>query len=424
MTAFAATGTVSGSGVVLDGGGFSPDIIQTVTGTVVLTAEEYAEGLWLGAMTFAGTGSSTGWAIDSYNWSGAASSPDEDPGFMIQTGSALEFSAIAYPNGIHDNSTTFLWIVVNTHLNVGGSIVFDNAEIRYGDDTLIGGSISSFLPLFDGTSGNDTLTGGADDEIFQGGAGNDVINAGGGNDTVFAGAGADTVSGGAGKDSIDGGAGNDSIDGGLGNDILYAQDGNDKVAGGDGNDELVGGSGKGDDRYTGGLGIDTLRYSSAAHSVTANLATGRGSGLDIGNDTIASVENLIGGKGADKLLGDAQDNVLTGGDGNDTLKGGAGHDRLVGGNGADKIFYAEAPLASNSDTIVGFGSTDIIQLDDVVFVPLRNSGTLSVTEFNTYFDYVGGKLYYDADGAGSGLHKLMAEFVGAPTLTASDFVVI
>ena len=55
-----------------------------------------------------------------------------------------------------------------------------------------------------GTSGADTLTGGA------------------GNDVLIGGAGADTLSGGDGRDLLIGGSGADQLDGGTGEDILIA----------------------------------------------------------------------------------------------------------------------------------------------------------------------------------------------------------
>jgi Ca2+-binding RTX toxin-like protein len=418
MASFEAVGTIDGSAEI------SASVIQSIHGAVTLEVTHDASIWYNAVVTFSGTASESGWFIADYNWSGAASNGD-DPGEVDQNGSALTFTGIGYRDG-DTTGTNGVSFVVHAHIVSGNTVVIDDAAIRFAiDEFAIGSDFSAFARLFRGGPGNDTLTGTDAAEVFRGNAGNDLINAGGGNDTVFGGAGADTLSGAAGKDSIDGGAGNDSIDGGAGADILYAQDGNDKVSGGDGDDLLIGGSGKGDDRYTGGAGIDTLRYSSATHAVTASLAGGRGSGLDIGNDTIASVENLIGGAGADKLTGNGGANVLTGNAGNDILKGGAGHDKLTGGTGADAYVYSEAPLAANSDSIVGFQSgSDKIQLDDVVFSSLRTLGTLSSADFDTYLDYTSGKLYYDADGAGPGGGLLIATLSGAPTLAAGDIVVI
>lgn len=67
--------------------------------------------------------------------------------------------------------------------------------------------------------------------------------------------------------------------------------------------------------------------------------------LYLGKDNLAiaygvTIENAIGGKGNDQLLGNAADNVLQAGAGNDVLTGGAGSDILDGGSGYDKALYS------------------------------------------------------------------------------------
>ena len=51
----------------------------------------------------------------------------------------------------------------------------------------------------------------------------------------------------------------------------------------------------------------------------------------------ASIENAVGGRGSDSLIGNAVKNALTGGQGSDTLDGGAGNDTLDGGRGSDSM---------------------------------------------------------------------------------------
>ncbi|MBC8507306.1 MAG: hypothetical protein H8D34_20775, partial [Chloroflexi bacterium] len=115
--------------------------------------------------------------------------------------------------------------------------------------------------------------------------------------------------------------------GGLGNDILR---------GNDGNDTLVGNGG--DDILDGGNGIDTADYSSSANGVVVDLAAGTASdqalGTSIGNDTLISIENVIGSNFADDLSGSNGDNVLTGGAGDDTLAGLGGNDTYKFGDNA------------------------------------------------------------------------------------------
>ena len=60
-----------------------------------------------------------------------------------------------------------------------------------------------------GTSFDDTIYGGGNDNILTAGAGNDTVFGFNGNDTLDGGAGNDTLIGGAGNDTLTGGAGND-----------------------------------------------------------------------------------------------------------------------------------------------------------------------------------------------------------------------
>ena len=150
-----------------------------------------------------------------------------------------------------------------------------------------------------GTSGDDTFTGGNGDDYYFGGAGND---------------------------SCTGGLGNDRFYGGEGDDYLFGGDGDDWIDGGIGFDWLVAGSGGGNDHYDGGDDTDLISFTSTSLGVIVDLAAGTASGQEIGNDVIINVENVIGGRGADSLIGNALANALTGGRGKDRLEGGAGAD--------------------------------------------------------------------------------------------------
>ena len=80
-------------------------------------------------------------------------------------------------------------------------------NLQTGSATAIGGGAAgkvANISIVIGTSGADTLTGGA------------------GNDVLIGGAGADTLTGGAGRDLLIGGSGADQLDGGSGEDILIA----------------------------------------------------------------------------------------------------------------------------------------------------------------------------------------------------------
>ena len=87
------------------------------------------------------------------------------------------------------------------------------------------------MAIFNGSNGNDTLTGGDGNDTLNGGNGNDTLNGGAGNDILNGGDGDDTVVGGKGTDTAYLGAGNDTF-------VWNPGDGNDTVDGGSGFDTL------------------------------------------------------------------------------------------------------------------------------------------------------------------------------------------
>ena len=111
-----------------------------------------------------------------------------------------------------------------------------------------------------------------------------------------------------------------------------------------------------------------------AYGVTIENAIG-GSGADtiIGNE-VANV--LTGNAGADKLSGNGGNDTLNGGAGNDTLTGGDGVDYMTGGAG-DDMFVAEinaTKVASKNgdvslDVILDFAAGDKIDLSGLDFEP-------------------------------------------------------
>src|SRR5581483_11452808 len=109
------------------------------------------------------------------------------------------------------------------------------------------------------------------------------------------------------------------------NDWVIGSAAADRMHGGAGNDLLLGG--KGGDLLDGGSGSDTAAYADLKASVTVDLAlTGSQNTGAGGNDTLKSIEQVIGSDYADKLSGNGGDNVLEGGLGNDTMDGRGGFD--------------------------------------------------------------------------------------------------
>lgn len=215
---------------------------------------------------------------------------------------------------------------------------------------------------YQGLDGNDTITGGLDNDYLEGGGGADIIladpvgnsdtlgyfnsdagvnvtlsllggiqSASGGHaqgDTAVAGfenlVGSifgDTLTGNDAPNVIFGMAGDDIINGMGGNDSsLSGQQGNDTIDGGGGNDTLYGGSN--DDTLRGGTGNDTLN----------------------------------GDANNDRLEGGADNDQLFGGDGVDTLIGGPGGDLIQGGTDNNTVSYETSLTGVNVSFSSGGGT--------------------------------------------------------------------
>ena len=148
--------------------------------------------------------------------------------------------------------------------------------------------------------------------------------------------------------------------GGEGDDILVGGEGDDMLDGRGGDDILIGGSGA--DTLKGGHGTDTASYVNSDAAITAELPDGlvfaavvtddphdfdrylgvkKATGGHAEGDTLTSdIENLIGSRYDDVLIGNSEYNRLDGGPGNDRLVGGYGADVLVGGPGTDTVDYS------------------------------------------------------------------------------------
>jgi Ca2+-binding RTX toxin-like protein len=187
------------------------------------------------------------------------------------------------------------------------------------------------------------------------------------------------------RDEMHGGNGNDFIYGGFGDDVLYGEGDRDTLYGEQGSDTLYGGAGDdtlnggaGGDRLDGGTGIDTISYAGARDwgGVTIDLTAGKGFKSDAQDDTYVSIENVVGTRFDDILLGDAGNNTLSGGDGADKLYGGIGEDILIGGAGDDLLTGDPDGFASR-DTFVftpGGGCDHIARFDDHDNIQVRGFG--------------------------------------------------
>nr|WP_111299058.1 M10 family metallopeptidase C-terminal domain-containing protein [Paracoccus saliphilus] len=190
-----------------------------------------------------------------------------------------------------------------------------------------------------------------------------------------------------------------------GNDTLYGFEGNDTLGGGAGRDALYGGRGADrlilssqDDILDGGLGRDWLAIKGAT-GARIDLARTDRQDTGHGMDRILNIENLQGGAGADRLGGNAQDNLIQGGGGADGLSGRRGSDRLLGQDGNDTLDGAMgADLLEGgrgSDRLIGGMGADQLTggmgADVFVFRALddsRSTGRDLVTDFNARDDRI------------------------------------
>lgn len=333
----------------------------------------------------------------------------------------------------------------------------DSIDGGSGDDTLEGGGGDDLL---DGTNGNDSLYGGVGNDALKGGAGNDTARGGSGYDTLEGGDGDDLLvagnassllSGDAGYDLLIDGAGTDTLDGGADQDtVMPVQDGVDdifyggadadllsymntnagvvanlstgtavvsgfgfdrvqdfeRLQGGRGDDHLAGDANHniffasgGVDTVAGGAGSDVYHMGNVSGRVVIDLAAGTAVGLGTGTAFLSSIEDAVGGTGADYLRGNDDANILEGRGGDDTLQGGLGDDGLIGGDGFDVASYADAagPVTAS-----------------LAIIGPQNTGAAGMDSFSGIEGLIGGQ---SSDRlTGNALNNLLAGGLGNDTL--------
>ncbi|WP_085718697.1 peroxidase family protein [Pseudomonas sp. B28(2017)] len=241
-----------------------------------------------------------------------------------------------------------------------------------------------------GAGGADTMVGGDGSDIYEATDAGDVVIelAGAGIDTVWTslanyslGANVENMFfGGSGNFSGSGNVLDNTLVGGAGNDVLIGGAGADTMVGGAGNDvyevtdlgDVVG--------ENAGGGNDTVWTSLASYTLGANVENlffgGSGNFAGTGN---ALGNNIVGGAGNDVLIGGGGNDVMSGGFGNDTFvfaAAGFGNDTIlnfgaslaaeqdllnVTGLGITSATFAAnvSITADGADTVVGFGADSI-----------------------------------------------------------------
>lgn len=347
-------------------------------------------------------------------------------------------------------------------------------SVHGGNDTVYASAVDDVINDNDGGPRYITLFNGQ--QIFQssGPSGNDTIYGRGGNDTIFANDGINIYDGGADTDTVNysrssvgatvvlgngtlagtgisegsdtlfsienvvatnfddtvtGNSDDNDIKGLDGDDKLTGKGGDDTLDGGEGNDILIGGTGA--DWLIGSHGSDTVSYAhiDSGKQMTLSLQSGIGVGNEAQGDVYVGVENVVGSRLADIIIGDFADNVLVGSRGADTMTGGTGHDRFV-------FFQQLDSLVSAPDKILDFrqgeDTLDFSRLDETwtaltdfydapppASMDLVSAFTGQAGEIMTVVS--GGITSVLADLNGDGTADMRVDLVGTFRLTDADF---
>ncbi|MEV6876180.1 calcium-binding protein [Amycolatopsis sp. NPDC051128] len=268
----------------------------------------------------------------------------------------------------------------------------DDADQLFGDtgpDTIIGDNGDPLVaggPVFDLASSADPALGG--DDTISGGFENDALYGGLENDTVFGGKDPDRVEGNPGADKLNGEADADDIIGGshqtpgdpaVKNAAGYP-DAGDTVSGGGADDVITGdnatitGTGGGDsgDPVTRGRGLSAGR-----HVVLFDLGY-TPAAANSGGDSISGGEAtdvIYAQGGADTVHGDAGDDYAEGDQDADKLFGESGQDDLAGGSSYVESGTGQgtAGQLDTGDTISGGDDADLITGDNALLT--RDAGS-------------------------------------------------
>jgi Ca2+-binding RTX toxin-like protein len=215
-----------------------------------------------------------------------------------------------------------------------------------GNDTLYGLAGNDWL---DGGDFEDTLFGGDGNDVLIGNNGFDVLQGEGGNDTFYGGNEDDILDGGSGSNRIDGGSGTDTVsfgsaatgyvidlnaqttwNGQVGDSLVSIENAigsrfNDNIYGNDADNVFEGNGGL--DTIHGGGGSDTISLAHADQGIVIgidNQVTWDGRHLV----RLTSIENGIGSRFNDLIVGNDENNILEGNGGDDTIHGGGGSDTI------------------------------------------------------------------------------------------------
>ncbi len=326
--------------------------------------------------------------------------------------------------GIGSDATTYAtsWAGVDVDL--------ERSVQRRGDAE---GDVLESIEYVQGSGSNDVLYGDNSQNVLDGTAGNDSIDGRGGADDITGGSGDDWIYGHANGSKLDGGEGlgdllsyvyhtgpvsidlgnseigagnftnapdnivmdikatattrgystfedldgsdfSDNLTGDLYYNTIRGFDGADVISADGGNDRLIGGNGA--DALNGGDGFDWVEYGDSGAGVTVDLQS-VGVGGTAQDDTYANVENILGSRFADRLLGDASDNII-----DPNLSPGGALELIEGRGGTDRMVlnFSSPDIDVGTGVIGGFGAG----VQNGVFIH-SNAASATLHEI-TFFD--------------------------------------
>ncbi|MBY4893463.1 Hint domain-containing protein [Rhodobacteraceae bacterium N5(2021)] len=181
------------------------------------TAVGGANTITIGGVTYTVTLTSLGDAAQNGYWDGQSWTTDQSFRVRIEVEDAPETLDLGFGSTLNQAVTD-------------ESYALDNFVVVSTNDLTIDPT------TFINTGNDDTIEGGAGEDLIFGEEGDDVLDGGADNDTLLGGEGDDSITGGAGQDSLTGGQGSDTIVGGDDADWIFGGSG-DVIDGGEGGDD-------------------------------------------------------------------------------------------------------------------------------------------------------------------------------------------
>jgi hypothetical protein len=237
---------------------------------------------------------------------------DTDPRVQVTMNSTQnvifkEIESLSVSSGAGNDTVN----VISDLFEIG--LAYVGIDLGMGDDVLKGAAAE--IPLL--------VTGGAGNDTLLSGAGHDLLNFTPAAIGVMVDMTLSTVADGqGGTDSFSG------FEGAIGsayNDVFKGNADANTFRGMGGDDYFYTDGGL--DIYDGGMGVDTIDYTAAPSGIVVDLSAGTVSADGYGaQDSVTTLENVIGSDYLDTIIGNAANNRIEGNQGDDVLSGGAGAD--------------------------------------------------------------------------------------------------